>query len=232
MPLPAQLTLGISLKDEATFENYYSGQNEVLLLELKKAASGQGERNIYLYGTGGEGGSHLLQACCHLAHQSSLSSVYLPLEKLFAFPPDILEGLELLQLVCIDDLHMIEGQSAWEEKVFHLYNRIFDAGGRMIVTARAKPKALGIKLPDLVSRLASFMIYPLKALADGEKLSVLQSRASQRGISLSEEVGKFILTHCPRHMGTLFAALEALDKASLAAQRRLTIPFVKEVLQI
>jgi DnaA family protein len=57
-------------------------------------------------------------------------------------------------------------------------------------------------------------------------------RAERRGMILNEDVGKFILTHCPRHMSTLFAALDALDKMSLAAQRKLTIPFVKEVLQI
>jgi DnaA family protein len=75
-------------------------------------------------------------------------------------------------------------------------------------------------------------VYKLHALSDDEKLNCLMMRAKRRGIGLSEEVGKYILTHCPRHMGTLFTVLDALDKASLAAKRRLTIPFVKEVLEI
>jgi DnaA family protein len=134
--------------------------------------------------------------------------------------------------VCIDDVHLIAGRPQWEEAFFHVYNRIHDAGGSLIVTANVMPKLLGLALPDLVSRLSWGVVFQLQGLTDLEKLAVLMMRAERRGMTLSEEVGKFILNHCPRHMSTLFAALEALDKASLAAQRKLTIPFVKSVLQI
>lgn len=227
-----QLTLGVGLKDDATFANFYAGKNQQLITELKKTASGQGERVIYFCGIGGDGCTHLLQACCHEANQNHLRSVYLPLANLTDFAPDILEGLESLDLVCIDDVHKIAGKPAWEEAFFHAYNRIHDAGGRLIVTANVMPKALGVALPDVVSRLAWGMVFPLQPLTDAEKLTVLVMRAERRGMTLTEEVGKFILNHCPRHMSTLFAALDALDKISLAAQRKLTIPFVKAVLQI
>ena len=120
----------------------------------------------------------------------------------------------------------------WEEAIFHLYNRVKEAGGRLVMAAHDLPKAIRVQLPDLVSRFSWGVVYQLHSLVDEEKLAVLIQRAHHRGINLSEEVGRYILTHCPRHMGTLFAALDALDRASLAAQRRLTIPFVKEVLQI
>jgi DnaA-homolog protein len=227
-----QLTLGLSLKDEATFDNFYAGKNAEIVAELKKTASGQGERIIYLCGTRGQGCSHLLQASCHYAHQHQLSSVYLPLANLLSLSPEVLNGLESLALVCLDDLHLATGHPEWEEAIFHLYNRIYDAGGKIVIAAHDLPKAIHLGLPDLVSRLSWGIVDQLHPLADKEKLTVLMMRANRRGISLSEEVGKYILTHCPRHMGTLFAALDALDKASLAAQRRLTIPFVKEVLQI
>lgn len=230
--LTNQLTLGLSLKDEATFDNFHAGKNSEIIQELKKTASGQGEKIIYLSGTRGQGCSHLLQACCHFASQQHLSSVYLPLSQLLSLTPEVLHGFESLDVVCFDDLHVIAGQTEWEEAVFHLFNRIYDNGGRIIIAAQDLPKAIHIALPDLVSRLSWGIVYQLHPLTDAEKLVVLTSRANYRGISLSDEVGKYILTHCPRHMGTLFAALDALDKASLAAQRRLTIPFVKEVLQI
>lgn len=230
--LTNQLTLGLSLKDEATFENFYAGKNSEIVLELKKTSSGQGERIIYLSGTHGQGCSHLLQACCHHAYLHQQTSVYLPLVNLLGMTPEVLNGFEAINVVCLDDLHVIAGKAEWEEAIFHFYNRIYDNGGRIIIAANDIPKAINIKLPDLVSRLSWGMVYQLQQLTDEEKLSVLTMRAHHRGISLSDEVGKYILTHCPRHMGTLFAALNALDKASLAAQRRLTIPFVKEVLQI
>ena len=230
--LSAQLTLGLSLKDEATFDNFYSRKNSEIIAELKKTVSGQGERMIYLCGTRGQGLSHLLQACCHYAHQLRLTSVYLPFANHASLNPEVLNGFETLSLVCLDDVHRVAGDAAWEEAIFHLYNRIQDKGGRLIIAAHDLPKSIHLQLPDLVSRLSWGIVYQLYPLDDEEKLSVLTMRANRRGISLPEEVGKYILTHCPRHMGTLFAALEALDKASLAAQRRLTIPFVKEVLEI
>lgn len=227
-----QLTLGVGLKDEATFSNFFAGKNTLLVEELKKSAHGEGERVIYFYGLNGQGRTHLLQACCHEANQNALSSVYIPLADLIDFSPAVLEGLESLNLVCIDDVHVIAGKPAWEEAFFHAYNRIHDAGGRLIVTANVAPKTLGLALPDVVSRLSWGIVLQLQALTDDEKLHVLIMRAERRGMTLSEEVGKFILTHCPRHMSTLFAALDALDKASLAAQRKLTVPFVKTVLEI
>ena len=227
-----QLTLGVGLKDEATFANYFAGKNTLLLRELTKTAHDEGERVIYFSGAGGLGCTHLLQASCHAANQRNLSSVYIPLAELNYFTPDIFEGLESLKLICIDDLHMLAGKSQWEEAFFHAYNRIRDAGANLIVTANTAPKSLGLFLPDVVSRLTWGMVFQLQTLSDQEKLQVLIMRAERRGMTLSEEVGKFILTHCPRHMSTLFAALDALDKISLAAQRKLTIPFVKSVLQM
>jgi DnaA family protein len=228
----SQLPLGLRLRDEATFANFYQGRNTEIVAELIKVASGHGERMIYLCGSRGQGRSHLLQAACHQAHQQQLTSVYLPLGSLQSYTPDMLDGLESLSLICIDDLQVIAGQLAWEEAVFHLYNRIYDAGKRLIIAANDLPKQIALQLPDLTSRLSWGIVYQLHALTDNEKLAALIMRADSRGMNLSEETAKYILTHCPRHMGTLLAALDALDNASLAAQRRLTIPFVKEILQI
>lgn len=227
-----QLTLGVGLKDEATFANFYSEKNAELIAALKKVAAGEGERITYFYGTGGLGCTHLLQACCHEANQHQVSSVYIPLKSNTDISPEIFDGLESLQLICVDDIHRIATKPAWEEAFFHAYNRILDSGSRLIVTANVAPKSLGLTLPDVISRLAWGVVYPLCPLQDDEKLQVLIMRAERRGMTLSEEVGRFILNHCPRHMSTLFAALDALDNVSLAAQRKLTIPFVKSVLQI
>lgn len=227
-----QLTLLVNLKDEATFANFFPGKNQQLINELKKSANGFGERVIYFWGTGGMGCTHLLQASCHEANQNKLRSVYLPLSHFNDFSPAIFEGLETLDLVCLDDIHTIAGNPVWEEAFFHVYNRIFDAGGRLIVSANVNPKVGQFHLPDVASRLRWGMVFQLQPLSDDEKLISLITRAERRGMTLSVEVGKFILNHCPRHMSTLFMALDVLDKVSLAAQRKLTIPFVKTVLQI
>src|SRR5688572_11510894 len=137
--LSSQLTLGLSLKDETTFTNFYSGRNAEIVAALKQTASGTGERVIYLCSGRGQGASHLLKAACHDAHSHNLSSVYLPLSQLISLSPDVLIGLESLKLVCIDEFQMLAGRSEWEEAIFHLYNRIYDAEGKIIIAADDLP---------------------------------------------------------------------------------------------
>jgi DnaA family protein len=227
-----QLTLGVGLKDDATFDNFYAGSSHLLVDVLKKAAKGQGEKVIYLYGSAGIGRTHLLQACCHLANQHHLRTVYLPLANLIELSPQILEGLEQLDLVCVDDVHVIAGRPAWEEAFFHAYNRIHDKGKRLIVSANVPPKSLGIALSDVVSRLVWGIVYQLQPLTDDEKIHVLVMRARVRGMMLVEEVARYMVRHYERHMSALFSALDLLDQASLSAQRKLTIPFIKSILKI
>jgi DnaA family protein len=96
--------------------------------------------------------------------------------------------------------------------------------------ANVVPTALGLQLPDLLSRLMNGVILQIQTLTDAEKLAALQLRANMRGFELPLEVGQFLLQRWPRNLSVLFAALEKLDHLSLVEQRRLTIPFVKQAL--
>jgi len=227
-----QLPLGFHLKEAVSFDNFFIGRNRELIEVLKQCASGSGEQVIYMIGKHGQGMSHLLKSCCHYAYHHQRSSAYLPLNQLVMLSKEILIGYENLNLICVDDLQAIVGHEDWEEAFFHLYNRIYDSGGHIIIGGNALPKTLGIKLKDLISRLSWGVTYHLLPSTDNEKLSILILKAEERGMVLPDEVAKYMLTHCRRHMNTLIAALDVLDKASLAAKRRLTVPFVKEVLEI
>lgn len=231
-PFLSQLTLRLNSNDDATFVDFCPEGNEEAILALKESASGIGEKIVYVCGQPGVGRSHLLQACCHEAHQHQRTSVYLPMANLVSLNPAVLGGLETLDLVCMDDIDVIAGQVEWEEAIFHLYNRIYDAAGSIVVSAGDLPKAIHIRLADLVSRLNWGATYQLHPLSDEAKKSVLLHRAEKRGMVLSDEVANYILTHCPRQLNALFSTLDVLDQATLSAQRRLTIPFIKETLQI
>ncbi|VFT64097.1 DNA replication initiation factor [Pseudomonas aeruginosa] len=114
--------------------------------------------------------------------------------------------------------------------LFHLFNRLRDTGRRLLLAASKSPRELQVKLPDLKSRLTMALIFQLHGLSDEDKLRALQLRASRRGLHLTDEVGRFILNRGSRSMNSLFDLLEQLDRASLQAQRKLTIPFLKETL--
>ena len=230
---PMQLPLGIKLRDEATFDSYFNGPNAALvavLQTLADPAQAPEERCVYIWGAGGSGRSHLLQAACHRMAEAGALAMYLPLAEVKDHGPQLLDGMEELDLLCLDDLEVLAGDAEWEEALFHIYNRIQQRQGRLLMAAAAAPRALGIQLPDLVSRLGWGLVFQMQSLDDEGKQQMLKMRAERRGLHLPDEVARYILSRGARGMGELFAALEQLDQASLQAQHRLTIPFVKRVM--
>jgi len=230
---PIQLPLGVRLRDDATFANYYPGANAAALgyvERLCEAEAGWTESLIYLWGGEGVGCSHLLQAACLRFEQHGEPAVYLPLAEVVEYGPELLDNLEQCELVCLDDLDAVAGRADWEEALFHLFNRLRDSGRRLLLSASASPRELPVQLADLQSRLTLALVFQLQSLSDEDKLRALQLRASRRGLHLTDDVGRFILTRGARSMSALFELLERLDQASLQAQRKLTIPFLKETL--
>lgn len=157
----------------------------------------------------------------------------MPLNQFSAFSPEILEGLEQYDLVCLDNIDAIKSNHYWEEAIFDLFNRINERQQScFFVTAHLSPAHLGLALPDLTSRLTWGQVYQLSNLNDDEKLSALQLRANLRGFDISNDVGLFLLKRLNRDMRSLFTILEKLDTATIAKKRKLTIPFVKEILNL
>lgn len=225
-----QLPLGIDLRDDCTLETFFPGDNQQALSHVKQVAKGEGEPFLYLWGREGVGRTHLLQGACHWANRYQRTAFYLSLSPINALNPAILEGLERLDLICLDDIEAISGIKEWEEALFHLFNRLRSLNRRLLVAANCAPKALAIQLPDLQSRLSWGVVYSLHSLDDENLLLALQLRAKERGLTLTDEVGAFLIRRCTRSMPELYTLLETLDKASLVAKRRLTIPFIKSAL--
>ncbi|MCL4118349.1 UNVERIFIED_CONTAM: hypothetical protein GTU68_008606 [Idotea baltica] len=226
---PCQLSLGVRLADEASFDNYYSYGNEAAFQEIKKLCI-QEKSLLYLWGGPDTGRTHLLQASCIEAHCEGMTAVYLPLAELVRYSIDLLEGLEQYDLVCVDDVENLASSDVWEESFFHLFNRLQQNGKTLLLSANAPPKQLPIQLEDLKSRLSAALVFQLTILSDEHKLHALQLRAIHRGLYIGDEVGQFIISRCDRSMSSLFNLLEKLDNASLQARRKITIPFLKEIL--
>lgn len=231
---PQQLSLQVHLNDEATFDNYYApqGQNNAqVVATLKDMLQPFGETSIFLWGASGVGLTHLLQAACNFAEQQGSKVQYLPLSELSGFSPEgLFEGLEDVDLVCLDGLHSVIGQDNWEQAIFHLFNRLRDSGKRLLMAAEKSPFEMSISLADLHSRLTWGLVFQVAPLDDQSKQEALQMRARDLGLDLTDEVAQFILHRAPRDMKELFLTLKRLDHISLAEQRRLTIPFVKHAL--
>jgi len=225
--LATQLPLQLNLKEVYRFDNFYFSQAELkrALMELCQTDS---LSFLYVWGEPSSGKSHLLMAAAENVPKNTL---YLPLADLVqSASPDVLESVEHLDLLCIDDLEAISNHREWQEALFHCFNRLQHSGCQLLVAATHNPATIDLSLADLRSRMSTALIYQLESLDDTEKQQALIIQAQSRGLELSEEVANYLLRHHSRDMRVLMALLQDLDKASLVEKRRLTIPFVRQVL--
>lgn len=227
-----QLVLTVPFNDETSFADFCWTGNELLQQQILSILPEKKERLFYLWGSAGSGKSHILQAACQAMSLVGHAVAYLPLKLLQDWDPAILEGMADHDLVAVDDIDAIAGNDAWEEALFHLYNRLQTQQNILLVTGQVPPAVMPIRLPDLRSRLAFALVLQIHELSDDDKIHTLQGHAKKRGLELPTSVGQYIINRCARNMHDLQAILARLDHASLVAQRKLTIPFVKEVLEV
>lgn len=226
--MTTQFPLKLALNRQPLFENFLTGDNTTVVKALRTFPQSQAPGFLYLWGTHHSGKSHLLMSLCQTLPRQSF---YLPLKDIPSLTPEILNGLEQYRLICVDDIDRVSGSSDWEEQLFHLYNRIRENRGYMLVSANAIPRDLPIQLEDLKSRLMWGACYQIHPLNDEEKANFLVELAKQRGMQLNEEAASYLIRRCPRETGYLVSLIDDLDSYSLARKKKLTIPLLREWLQ-
>jgi len=226
--IPAQLVLPFACTQIPSFANFVVGENSEAVSALRRQAiSVQG--SIFLYGHTGRGISHLCQATVHLAQEMEHSALYLDLSQA-RLCPEVLDNIDQFELVVLDEIRSVTSGFAWQEALFHLYNRIHDRGHSLLIGCDRLPLELALELVDLTSRLNAIPPYRIQGLNDAQKRQAIAARLAQRGLKLPDEVGHFLLTRGPRDIRQLMEAVEQLDFASLVEKRPLTVPLVKKTL--
>lgn len=224
----SQLALPLQLADHAVFTSFLPDGNETLVATLQELASGGDGHGCWLWGANATGKTHLLQAVCDVAGDRS---AYIPLSLFDSAGADILDGLASRELICIDDIDCVVGDDLWESALFDLCNQVFDAGGQLVVSAGSSPRECAIVLADLASRLSRLPVFQVRALDENELIAALQLRSRHRGLELPDVAARYLLKRSRRDMASLYELLDRLDVAALRAKRRLTLPFVRDVME-
>lgn len=224
-----QLPLGVHLRANAVFASFAPGRNASALAAVRALVSAGGGAPVWLWGGAGSGKTHLLQAALAEWSDTRGPAAYLPLG-LPGLHPSMLAGLENCGLLALDEVDAVAGNAALEIALFHLWNGLLERGAAVLLAARQPPAGVAIALPDLASRFASSLVLQLQTPDEAELLEVLRVMAAQRGLELGPEVAAFLLRRLRRDTHELAALVERLDAAAMAAQRALTVPFVREVI--
>lgn len=224
-----QIPLPLEPRQPDRFENFIAGPNESVLLAVRQLLDEPGS-SLFLSGKQGSGKSHILNALCHAARERGLGAFYLALKRLPEEAVAGLEGLRGLDLVCVDDLHSVVGNATWENALFHCFNEVRSAGGRLAVSSRLPLSRLELGLPDLESRLAWGLRLTLQSPNDEGKLQILRQRAQVLGIELPQDVQHYLIKHSKRDMASLLATVERIKQAAFVAKRRITVPLARDVI--
>ncbi len=232
----AQLPLALRFPPDQRFETFVGAPEGAiaLLRAFARAEPGSGGvagmASVYLFGSAGIGKTHLLLAACAEAESAGLRTAYLPLSAAKGRLHAALDAFEHADVLALDGLDAVVGARDDEIALFDAHNRAHDAGRRVLYSACATPDALDLTLPDLRSRLSQCARIPLDPLDDAGRAEVLRLRAQRRGLQLDDAAIDWLLKRVDRDLGSLTALLDRLDRESLAAQRRLTVPFLRSVL--
>lgn len=232
-----QLPLKIGLRPEICFASYVAEEEGVAfkLAQFQKSLSAQhSDESFYLYGDVGTGKTHLLQAACRFVTEKGRASVYLPLaDSSLLLIADVLNGLEQTPLVCLDDVDAVIGDKDWERALTNLIMRAKVLGHQVVMSGQDDVASWSIATTEWVQALMSVMPIALKPLMRKQDIVLaLQRHAQKLGFELPIEVGNYLVKQFSNDLQELLSVLKLLEQASFVEKRRMTLPFVKQVLKV
>ena len=223
-----QLSLAVTLDNEATFENFYAPFG-TLQHTAMQCLSKRSEQYIFLSGHAGTGLSHLLQAACKLERDS----IYINFGLLDGNSIDkIFDGLEQMSLVCLDDIHIILSNQCRQKEIFHFFNRCSENGTRLVLASHKRLNVINIRFLDLVTRLKSGVVLHFEEFRDDDLLKLLKYRATLMGLDLTHDCAVYIFNRTRRTAGGVVDALRKIDLKALTEKRPITRPLIKAALDL
>lgn len=226
-----QYLLDISLRPFATFGTFVSPEDNGLLASLKNLTRpDSAPRQYFIWGAEQTGKSHLLQAVCNQLADTDQNAIYIACDKAAKSDFRILQDINQLDVVCIDDVDSVLGDKRWDQALFRFINESRANNKGLVMASMTAPSTLSPSFPDLASRLVWGPVYKLKSLTDEQKEIAVQLHAGVRGIEVPDAVCSYLVRRYRRELKKLLAILDQLDEQSLQQQRKVTVPFVKSVL--
>jgi DnaA family protein len=222
-----QLGLPFALNAKMLWRNFIGDKNQQILEFLSGLFAQQSSSVVYVYGAQSSGKTHLLQGCAFKALEKSLKVAYIDFKQ--DMPSRVLDNLEDNDWVCIDNVDSLEEDQ--QQELFDLYNRASNTSVKLIISGKTLPSELNL-FKDLKTRLSLATIFCLETLDDHSKKLIIQQQMDERNLKIDHKIYDYLFKHYSRDLADLLNAINQLDKASLQQKNNITIPLVKQVLDI
>ena len=231
---PTQLIFPFQINQKASFENFFcSPDNAELITRLNDLVVNKNADELIINGAAGSGKSFLMQAICNELSSSGKQFAFMPMNKAINMGVEIFQNLASLDAVCIDDLELILSKGEWEIALFNLINECQQSGCSMILSLGGNQSLEEIaQLPDLLSRIKRMEFMKLQAVQDEFLNQALDFVSHQLDINLEKTELEFLLKHQTREFSFLVDNLITLDKQAASLKRKITIPLIKETLNL
>jgi DnaA family protein len=222
-----QLGLPFALNAKMLWRNFIGDKNQQILEFLSGLFTQQSSSVVYVYGAQSSGKTHLLQGCAFKALEKSLKVAYIDFKQ--DMPNGVLDNLEDNDWACIDNVDCLKEDQ--QQDLFDLYNRASNTSVKLIISGNVLPGELNL-LKDLKTRLSLATIFCLETLDDHSKKRIIQQQMDERNLKIDHKIYDYLFKHYSRDLADLMNAINQLDKASLQQKNNITIPLVKQVLDI
>ena len=227
---PRQLALQIQINVRASLNNFFISKNNYKTIQILKnlLLNSSNGVQIFIDDLGSNGKSYLLQAICNDFSNSNNSSIYIPMEEAINLDPSILEGVSELNLICIDDIDLINKRREWEIALFNLINECYEKECFLLLSGNINKLEA---IPDLVSRIKKMETLRLEAINDDELLQATQAISKNLNIEISDKNMNYLINNSKRDIKTIFRTLSQLERESLERKKSIGLNLIKEVIR-
>ena len=230
MPNPRQLALQIQINERASLKNFFVSKNNNKIIQILKniLLNSINGVQVFIDDLGSNGKSYLLQAICNDFSNPNNSSIYIPMQEAINLDPSILEGVSELNLICIDDVDLINKRREWEIAFFNLINECYEKECFLLLSGSINKLEA---MPDLVSRIKKMETLRLEAINDDELLEATQAISKNLNIEISDKNMNYLINNSKRDIKTIFRTLSQLERESLERKKSIGLNLIKEVIR-
>ncbi len=224
-----QLIIQYQKNIKKNFNNFFlnGSKNNLIIKNIKEIFSGK-HHQIYLEGEKCFGKSHILHSACNFF--SGKNCIYIPLKEKNSFKPDILNGFENYDLICIDDINSIFGEKDWEFKIFVLINKALESSKKIIFTSTTKPAKDIVNLQDLQSRLSWSLLLNIEEPTDKIKIEILKKTIIEHEYNIVPESCDYLMKNRDRSIKSLLDDIHKIGSYSLSTNKKVTLKNLRSIL--